>query len=60
MQKFKYSVYAGGIEINDNYLNESTAFELAEVFSDSGYDDIFIAVENILNGATTWLKFEDK
>ena len=60
MEKFKYSVYAGGIEINDNYLNESTAIELAEVFNDAGYDDIFIAVENILNGATTWLKFEDK
>ena len=60
MQKYKYSVYAGGIAINDHYLNESTAFELAEVFINSGYDDIFIAVENILNGAITWLKFEDK
>jgi hypothetical protein len=37
-----YSVWVGGIEVNDNYLSKYEAADLAEYYSNDGYTDVFI------------------
>ena len=37
-----YSVWVGGIEVNDYYLTKSDAERLAEVYKADGYDDVVI------------------
>ena len=38
----KYSVWVGGVEVNDYYLTEEKANELADEFINDGYDDVVI------------------
>jgi hypothetical protein len=42
MTKSKYSVWVGGIEVNDHYLTKSEATKLAESYRNEGYDDVII------------------
>ena len=37
-----YTVYVGGIEVNDHYLTITRASELAELWRSNGYDDVEI------------------
>lgn len=37
-----YSVWVGGVEVNDYYLSRSAAADLAEYYSNNGYDDVYI------------------
>ena len=57
---YLYSVYAGGVEINDYNLTEKESFALAGEFIRAGYDDVFICVENVLSGAIQWLKINNQ
>ena len=38
----KYSVWVGGVEVNDFYLSFDEAKLLASQYSDEGYDDVKI------------------
>jgi len=38
----KYSVWVGGVEINDHYLNKKEADDLLRVYQDLGYNDVVI------------------
>lgn len=38
----KYSVWVGGIEVNDNYLSKEDAEMYADEFRRLGYDDVII------------------
>lgn len=38
----RYSVWVGGVEVNDYYLTKEQAEELAELYKADGYDDIEI------------------
>ena len=38
----KYTVFVGGIEVNDSLLSHDEAMELAWRFIDDGYDDVVI------------------
>lgn len=40
-----YSVWVGGGEINDYYLNWNEALELAQAWKDKGYNDVMIRQE---------------
>jgi len=40
--KNRYSVWVGGIEVNDYYLDYAKAQKLAEVYKTDGYDDVKI------------------
>ena len=42
----KYTVFVGGIEINDYYLNIKQAKSLKKVYQDDGYDDVYIEEVN--------------
>ena len=35
----KYTVWVGGIEVNDNYLTKKEAYLLYNAFVKAGYDD---------------------
>ena len=37
-----YTVWVGGTEVNDYYLNESKAHALAQQFKNDGYNDVII------------------
>jgi len=37
-----WTVWVGGGEINDFYLDKSEAYELAKVWKDKGYDDVCV------------------
>ena len=54
-----YSVYAGGVEINDYNLTEKESFTLACEFIQAGYDDIYISKECILSGAFQWININN-
>lgn len=41
-----YSVWVGGVEVNDYYLTEKEAEALAEEYRQDGYDDV--QVEKVL------------
>lgn len=40
-----YSVWVGGGEVNDYYLDINEAFELAEAYKNEGYDDVIVTLE---------------
>lgn len=40
-----YSVWVGGGEINDCYLNWNEALELAQTWRDKGYNDVMVRQE---------------
>ena len=42
MNKYRYSVWVGGTEVNDYYLTETLAEELANEYIEDGYDDVKI------------------
>jgi hypothetical protein len=42
MSEATYSVWVGGVEVNDFYLTREAAATLAEEFSNDGHDDVFI------------------
>lgn len=42
MDKAIYSVWVGGIEVNDHYLTRAGAVALAEKYSEDGYTDVAI------------------
>jgi hypothetical protein len=41
-----YSVWVGGVEVNDYKLTKHNAEALAQEFKDDGYDDVFIKENN--------------
>lgn len=46
----KYTVWVGGVEVNDYYLDsESEANELANEYIDDGYDDVIVESVKILD-----------
>jgi hypothetical protein len=42
MARIMYTVWVGGVEVNDYYLNLDEADELAIEYLEDGYDDVFI------------------
>lgn len=40
MQKYFYSVWVGGVEVNDFPLTMGKALRLAQEYIDDGYDDV--------------------
>jgi hypothetical protein len=38
----KYTVWVGGVEVNDFYLTKAAAATVAEEYSNDGYDDVAI------------------
>lgn len=38
----KFTVWVGGVEVNDYYLTEEEAERLAEEYRQGGYDDVVI------------------
>ena len=38
----KFSVWVGGVEVNDYYLTEAQANALAEQYRNEGYDDVSV------------------
>ena len=42
----KYSVFVGGVEVNDYLLNREEAENLAFEYEDDGYDDVVIQEVN--------------
>ena len=42
----KYTVWAGGTEVNDYYLNLEQAKSLKKVYLNDGYDDVYIEEVN--------------
>ena len=38
----KFTVWVGGVEVNDYYLTEEEAENLAEEYRNDGYDDVVI------------------
>lgn len=43
--KKMFSVWVGGIEVNDNYLTKKEAEVLAKAYRNEGYDDVKIRKE---------------
>ena len=43
-----YTVWVGGVEVNDYYLSKKEAVKLSEIYEDRGYDDV--VVEKIKKG----------
>ena len=41
----KYSVWVGGVEVNDYYLSKKDADNLAKEYKDDGYDDVVVRRE---------------
>ena len=37
-----FTVWVGGLEVNDFYITKAEAERLAEVYIDDGYDDVVI------------------
>lgn len=44
----QYTVWVGGIEVNDHYLTKKEAENLAFKYKDAGYDDVIIEKINDL------------
>ena len=42
MSKERFSVWVGGIEVNDYYLSKEQAKNLAKAYKKDGYDDVKI------------------
>tara|TARA_X000001388_G_C2214573_1_gene116596 strand:- start:230 stop:424 length:195 start_codon:yes stop_codon:yes gene_type:complete len=47
MRKELYSVWVGGIEVNDHLIDYKSAFELAHSYGVVGYDDVHIALASL-------------
>ena len=45
MSEAVYSVWVGGVEVNDYYLTEEFAKELAKLFVHDGYIDVLVTKE---------------
>lgn len=39
---YTYSVWIGGLEVNDYYLSKEQAERLADSYKNQGYDDVII------------------
>ena len=39
----KYTVWVGGVEVNDFYLTKAAAATVAEPYSNDGYDNVAIS-----------------
>lgn len=44
-QEQSYSVWVGGVEVNDTYLSHKEANRLAEQYRKEGYDDVAVRKE---------------
>tara|TARA_R100000388_G_scaffold63178_1_gene46104 strand:+ start:1208 stop:1354 length:147 start_codon:yes stop_codon:yes gene_type:complete len=44
-----YTVWVGGVEVNDHYLTQEKAVVLADEYKSDGYDDVQIEKVNQLN-----------
>lgn len=44
----RYSVWVGGLEVNDDYLTYEEAERLANIYLEDGYDDV--QIEEIVLG----------
>lgn len=44
----RYSVWVGGLEVNDDYLTHEEAERLANIYLEDGYDDV--QIEEIVLG----------
>jgi hypothetical protein len=42
MPEEKYTVWAGGVEVNDHLLTKSQAEDLAQEYIDDDYDDVIV------------------
>lgn len=42
--KQQYSVWVGGVEVNDYYLTQEMADAIADLFNAEGYDDVVVEV----------------
>ena len=42
MKEIKYTVWCGGVEVNDYYLNKKQAIDLHNEYVEEGYDDVVI------------------
>jgi hypothetical protein len=42
MEEKCYTVWVGGTEVNDHYLDRDGALRLAQLYIDDGYDDVNI------------------
>lgn len=42
MKTKEFTVWVGGVEVNDHYLTEGEAKELAKEYEMDGYDDVVI------------------
>lgn len=38
----EYTVWVGGVEVNDSYLTKEDANKLAQTYTDDGYTDVHI------------------
>ena len=47
MRKELYSVWVGGVEVNDNLIDYKSAFALAYEYQVDGYDDVRIALASL-------------
>ena len=47
MRKELYSVWVGGVEVNDHLIDYKSAFALAYEYQVDGYDDVHIALAEV-------------
>jgi hypothetical protein len=47
MRKELYSVWVGGVEVNDYLLDCKDAFELMQKYYVDGYDDVYMALAEV-------------
>lgn len=47
MTKQQYSVWVGGVEVNDYYLTQEMADAIAELFNAEGYNDVVVEVAKV-------------
>lgn len=40
--KDEYTVWVGGVEVNDSYLYKEDALKLAQLYTNDGYTDVYI------------------
>ena len=39
---YLFTVWVGGVEVNDYYLSRDKAYKLAQEYIDDGYDDVIV------------------
>jgi len=42
MEEKKFTVWVGGVEVNDHYLTKANAEKLVTVYEDDGYSDVIM------------------